>query len=284
MPGPVVSFESLGQRYGAKAVLALDPTVLDGGITAVLGPNGSGKSTLLKLAATVTEPSSGSIRVAGLDPSDPAERTAIRRRLGYVAQDDGLPGRMRVREYCNYVAALKEIGPARLRRRWTAWTLERVALTDHLDDRIRTLSGGMKRRLSIAQALLGGPDLLVLDEPLTSLDAEQRGEITRLLVELAAEATVLVATHHADQFAAACRRVLVLEEGRVAFDGVPRELAARAEGHVWETDVADPMAVCRAIGPERYRCVAQTVPAGVESAEPTVADGYLAVVRFRPRP
>ncbi len=287
MAGPALSFASVTRDYGSKPALDLASIAIDGGMTAVLGPNGSGKSTMLRMAATVTEPSSGRIMVVpkeggdALDTADPLERTAVRRRLGYVAQADGLPARMRVHEYLDYVGALKEIGPDRLRRRWSAWVLERVALTGHRDDRIRTLSGGMKRRLSIAQALLGSPDLLVLDEPLTSLDAEQRGEVTRLLVELAREVTILVATHHADELAAVCHRVLVLDEGRLVFDGRPAELAERARGHVWETAAPHATAVCRAIGPDRYRCVARTVPPGSEPTDPTVADGYLAVIRFR---
>ncbi len=282
MPPPVLALDSLTQQYGSKPVLSVQSVVIDGGATAVLGPNGSGKSTLLRLVATVNEPLSGSIRVAGLDPGDAVERIAIRRRLGYVAQHDGLPDRMRVHEYCDYVCALKEIGPGRLRRRWTNWVLDRVALSDQRGERIGTLSGGMRRRLSVAQALLGGPDLLVLDEPLTSLDAEQRGEVTRLLVELANEATIVVATHHADEMAAVCHRVLVLADGRVAFDGRPTDLANRANGHVWEATAPDQTAACRAIGPNRFRCVAASVPTGATPAEPTVADGYLAVVRFNP--
>lgn len=282
MTGPTLTLDRVTQRYGNQPALHLDPLVIEGGATAVLGPNGSGKSTLLRLAATVTTPSSGALRIAGHDPGDPVARTAIRRRLGYVAQHDGLPPRMRVQEYCDYVGALKEIRSARLRRRWTAWTLERVGLTAQADDRIRTLSGGMRRRLSIAQALLAGPDFLVLDEPLTSLDAEHRSDVTRLLVELSHDATVLVATHHADELAAVCHRVLVLDDGALVFDGPPAALAGRAVGHVWESDRPDPAAVCRAVGPDRFRCVAARIPPGAAPAEPSVADGYLAVVRFRP--
>ncbi len=193
---------------------------------------------------------------------------------------------MRVHEYMDYAAALKEIGPARLRRRWAHWALDRVDLADLADladSRIKTLSGGMKRRLSIAQALMGSPELLVLDEPLTSLDAEYRGEITRLITELAASATVVVATHHADELAAVCRRVLVLDGGGLAFDGTPAALASRGANHVWEASVPVNGAVCRAIGPDRYRCVAEHVPAGTPAADPTAGDGYVAVVRFGTR-
>ncbi len=278
---PTISVDRLSHQYGRQIALDVDRLVTGPGATAVLGPNGSGKSTLLQLLATLMVAQSGSIRVDGLDPSTPLERTAIRRRLGYVAQHNGMPDRMRVAEYCDYVAALKEIGPERLRRRWIAWVLDRVGLSDVATDRIRTLSGGMKRRLSIAQALLGGPDVMILDEPLASLDAEQRGEITRLIAQTASKANIVVATHHPDELASICGQVVVLDDGVVVFVGSPRELAARAEGRVWETDVPNPSATCRAIGPDRFHCVGDFVPSGVAKATPTVADGYLVLVRHR---
>ncbi len=272
--------DHLRLNYGQNPALDLPRLTLDRGATAVLGPNGSGKSTLLRMIATVNQPDAGEIHLSGLAAADDVERTAIRRRLGYVPQIDGLPARMRVHEYLDYVAALKEIGPARLRRRWTRWALDRVDLADNHDAKIKTLSGGMRRRLSIAQGLMGSPDLLVLDEPLTSLDAEYRGEITKLIVGLATTATVVVATHHADELAAVCHRVIVLDAGRLAFDGTPAALASRGANHVWETDTPVEGAVCRAIGPSRYRCVAAQVPPGATIIEPTVGDGYVSVVRY----
>ena len=168
---------------------------------------------------------------------------------------------------------------ARLRRRWTAWSLDRVGLSSVADHRIGSLSGGMQRRVSIAQALLGRPDLLVLDEPLAGLDAEQRAEVANLFVTLAEAITVICATHHAEEFATLCHRVVVVDNGHPIFVGTPDTLAAQATGRVWESTAADPGAVCRAVGPSRFRCVADTVPPGEIPIPPTVADGYLAVVR-----
>ncbi|MEM8706754.1 MAG: ABC transporter ATP-binding protein [Actinomycetota bacterium] len=280
MSGPTLLASGLRQAAGSTTLLELDQLHVDGGTIAVLGPNGAGKSTMLRMLATVNPPTAGTLHLEGIDALDPTGRVAVRRRLGYVAQRDGLPSRMRVQEYLDYVGALKEIGPERLRRRWAAWALERVELTDVRRDRISTLSGGMQRRLTIAQALLGGPDYLVLDEPLTSLDAEHRSRITSLLVGLADQATVVIATHHADELAAVCRRVVVLDAGRIVFDGGPDDLAARAIGRVWDAATPDPYATCRAIGPDRHRCVGGAVPDGAEPAEPSVADGYVAVVRY----
>ncbi len=279
MTTPTITLSGVTHRYSHAPVLDVESLMTGGGATAILGPNGSGKSTLLRLLATLLATQSGSIRFDGLDPSVPIERTAIRRRLGYVAQNDGLPDRMRVAEYCDYIAALKEIGPDRLRRRWTAWVLDRVGLGDMSGRRIRTLSGGMKRRLSMAQALLGGPDLLVLDEPLASLDAEQRAEITGLIARTANDANIVVATHHADELASVCAQVVVLDHGRAVFSGPPADLATRATGQVWEATKPAAGASCRAVGPGRFHCVGGSPPPGAEPAKPTVADGYLVLVK-----
>jgi ABC-2 type transport system ATP-binding protein len=279
MTGPSIALHGIQHRYGPADALAVDRLVFEAGSTAVLGPNGSGKSTLLRLLATVAEIQSGSIRIDGLDPEDQLERTAIRRRLGYVAQRDGLPPRMKAGAFCDYVGALKEIDSARLRRRWTTWALERVGLSSVVDDRIGSLSGGMQRRLAIAQALLGGPDLLILDEPLAGLDGEQRAEIGNLLVSLSESTTVICATHHAEELAGLCRRVVVVDGGQPIFVGTPATLAERATGRVWEATEQTPGAVCRAVGPGRFRCVGESPPVDAGPVAPTVADGYLATVR-----
>ncbi|MEM7139710.1 MAG: ATP-binding cassette domain-containing protein [Actinomycetota bacterium] len=281
MSAPTVAVHGISHRYGAKDALAVDRLVFESGSTAVLGPNGSGKSTLLRLLATVAELQTGAIRVGDLDPGDHLQRTAIRRRLGYVAQHDGLPPRMRVGAFLDYVGALKEIDAARLRRRWTSWALERVDLTEVKNERIGALSGGMQRRLAIAQALLGSPDLLILDEPLAGLDGERRAAISSLLVELAASITVICATHHAEELATLCHRVVVVDGGQPVFVGTPQTLADHAAGRVWETAQPDPSGISRAVGPGRFRCVADRIPAGHTAVVPTVADGYLATVRRR---
>ncbi len=277
--GPVLSLNGVGHSYGPRQALEGIDLVLDPGATAVLGPNGSGKTTLLRLVATVTTPTTGSVLVDGLDPGRPPDRVTIRRRLGYQPQGDALPRRLRLVDHLDYVAALHEIGPRRLRRRWVSWALGVVGLGDLAGERIQRLSGGMRRRLLFAQALLGGPDLLVLDEPLASLDAAWRSRLTSVIAERAAGSTVLVATHHADELAAVCHRVVVLDRGRLVFRGRPDELAERARGRVWDLErPPTPSEPARAVGPGRWRLVADRPPPGAVPAEPSVHDGYLAVV------
>lgn len=274
---PSIVVENLQHSYGKNTVLSIKRLVLEPGTTALLGPNGAGKSTLLRMLATVTAPPSGTVFVDGRDVTIQEHRLWLRRQLGYAAQLDNLPPRMGVGEYCDYVAALKEISPRRRRRRWTDYVLGEVGLGGCAGDRIGTLSGGMRRRLVVAQALLGSPGLLVLDEPLVSLDAEHRSSITRMIAASSNERSTVVATHHGDELAAVCQRVVIFVAGRVAFAGTPDVLAARAGGQVWETShpSADPAA--RALGPDRFRVVGAQ-PAGGRAAEPTVHDGYLAVL------
>ena len=277
MSAPTVSLVDVTYRYGDRTVLDIDRLVVSPGATAVLGPNGAGKSTMLRLLATLASPATGSVTVAGGDLADPAQRLAVRRRLGYAGQLDQLPGRMRVREFCDYVAALKEIGPRRRRIRWTGHVLGAVGLSEQAGDRIGSLSGGMRRRLVLAQALLGRPDLLVLDEPLVSLDSEHRAQVVRLVAESAEQRTTIIATHHTDEIAAVCDQVVVLVGGRVAYAGSPVELAGRAAGRTWETSAAVDHPSARAVAPGRYRVVGWQ-PAGGSGVDPTVHDGYLAVL------
>ncbi len=276
MTAPVVALSNLQRSYGSKPVVDIDRAVLPGGTTALLGPNGSGKTTLLEMLATVAAPDRGSVLVDGNDLSDPAQQLTVRRSLGYMAQENRLPSRMRVREYCDYVAALKEIGPRRARLQWTDWLLHQADLVDKRDARMGTLSGGMQRRLLLAQSLLGHPRLVVLDEPLVSLDAAHRSTVVRLIAASAGERTTVVATHHSDELAAVCQHVIVLIGGRVAFAGPPAALAAQADGMVWETPTPIEHPSVRALGPNRFRIVGPE-PANAVAAQPTVHDGYLAV-------
>ena len=283
MEPPGVVLTDVRHRYGDRVVLDIDRLTVPAGSTAILGPNGAGKSTLLRLVATLARASTGVVAIAGSDVAEPDARLTTRRRLGYAGQADRLPERMRVGEYCDYVAALKEIGPRRRRRRWTDHVLAAVGLAAHQRDRIATLSGGMRRRLIVAQALIGDPDLLVLDEPLVSLDAEHRAAIVRMIVASAPRRTTLVATHDGDEVAAICDNVVIVVEGRPVFAGSPGELADRAVGSVWETSVAVDHPSVRAVGPGRFRVVGWRPP-GASPVEPTVHDGYLAVLHARAFP
>jgi len=272
-----IAVRELSRRFGA--VVAVDGIDLDlgAGVTGLLGPNGAGKSTLLRMLATVAAPDRGSIRVFGHDPSSPAGRLAIRRRLGYLPQEPGFHGHFTCFQFVDYVAILKEWTRRRERHDEVRRVLSLVGLADVSNRRISRLSGGMKQRLAIAQTFLGAPDLLVLDEPTAGLDPEHRLRFRELLGSAALRSTVLLSTHQTDDVAALCNRVVVLLEGRIRFDGPPAELAARAAGCVWLAADRDPAADLGWVGGDgRWRNIGEPPP-GAVAVEPTIEDGYLVV-------
>jgi ABC-2 type transport system ATP-binding protein len=272
----VVRAEGLSRRYGATRALAGVDIALERGITGLLGPNGAGKTTLLSILATVNEPDAGRVSAFGLDPGQAAERVEIRRRLGYLPQELGYHRHFTVAAFLDYVAILKEITDRRRRAEEVARVLAAVGLEDRARSRIRALSGGMRQRLGIAQALLGAPDLLILDEPTAGLDPEQRLRFRELLSGLPGDPVTVLSTHQADDIAAICPQVIVLLKGRVQFAGTPAELAATAAGRVWAAGERDDHAhLSWRGGDNRWRHIGDHPPTGAELVSPTVEDGYL---------
>jgi len=272
----VVRADGLSRRYGAVRALDEVDLTLGRGITGLLGPNGAGKTTLLSILATVGEPDAGQVSAFGLDPRNAAERVEIRRRLGYLPQELGYHRHFTAAAFLDYVAILKEITDRRRRAQEVARVLAATGLEDRARTRIRALSGGMRQRLGIAQALLGEPELLILDEPTAGLDPEQRLRFRELLSGLPGEPVIVLSTHQADDIAAICPRVVVLLRGQVHFTGTPAELAATADGRVWAAGERDPRAhLSWRGGDNRWRHIGEASPAGAELVAPTVEDGYL---------
>jgi ABC-type multidrug transport system ATPase subunit len=200
------------------------------GVLGLLGPNGAGKTSLLRMTGTVLPPSSGQIRLLDRDPRSAAQRREIRRRLGYLPQNLGYYPAFTVAEFIEYFALLKDMPPARVPRA-VATAVERVDLGARARVRLRTLSGGMLRRVGIAQAIVNDPELLLLDEPTAGLDPEQRVGFRALLRELGQSATVVVSTHLVEDVGAACSEVALMDAGRIIFRGTPAELVERGAGH-----------------------------------------------------
>ena len=199
------------------------------GVFGLLGPNGAGKTSLLRMLATVLPPSSGTVRLLGRDPARPAARTEIRRGLGYLPQNLGYYPAFTVAEFVEYFALLKEM-PAGQVPRAVAAAIERVDLGPKAKSRLRTLSGGMLRRVGIAQAIVNEPELLLFDEPTAGLDPEQRVGFRALIRDLGRQATVVVSTHLVEDVGAACSEVGLMAEGKVVFRGAPDELIAQGAG------------------------------------------------------
>jgi ABC-type multidrug transport system ATPase subunit len=225
-----VELESVRRSFGKNK--AVDGVSLEAGpgVLGLLGPNGAGKTSLLRILATVLPPSSGEMRLLERDPGRTADRREIRRRLGYLPQNLGYYPAFSVVEFIEYFALLKEVPPARVPRAVAA-AVERVDLGAKAKARLRTLSGGMLRRVGIAQAIVNDPDLLLLDEPTAGLDPEQRVGFRALLRSLGETSTVIVSTHLVEDVGAACSEVALMDSGHIVFRGTPDELVARGEGH-----------------------------------------------------
>jgi ABC-2 type transport system ATP-binding protein len=277
MTDTTTTIETAGLRKRFGATVAVDgiDLALRPGVTGLLGPNGAGKTTFLRMAATVLAPDEGELRLLGQDPATHDGRLAIRRRLGYLPQEPGFHRSFSCFEFVDYVAVLKEWTERPARHDEVRRVLELVGLSDVMHKRIRQLSGGMRRRLGIAQSLLGAPDLLLLDEPTAGLDPEQRLRFRELLGSAAGGATIVLSTHQTDDVAALCQHVVVVLHGRVRFEGTPRDLAGLADGRVWVAAERAPGAVLAWVASDgRWRHIGEPPP-GAELVAATVEDGYL---------
>ena len=230
-----VELTDLTRRFGRTQAVAGVNLDAGPGVFGLLGPNGAGKTTLLRMMATVIPPNSGTLRLLGRDPGCYAPRREIRRRLGYLPQALGYYPGFTVAEFVEYFALLKDMPPARVPGA-VAIAIERVDLGNKARAKLRTLSGGMLRRVGIAQAIVNEPDLLLLDEPTAGLDPEQRVQFRALLREFGQRATVIVSTHLVEDVGAACGEVALMNDGKIVFRGTPDELTARADGTVASGD------------------------------------------------
>jgi len=225
-----IEIEDLTRRFGRNQAVAGVDLEAGPGVFGLLGPNGAGKTSLLRMMATVISPSSGSLRLLSRNPGATEERREIRRRLGYLPQNLGYYPGFTVVEFIEYFALLKEMPPTRVPRA-VATAVERVDLGEKAKAKLRTLSGGMLRRVGIAQAIVNEPELLLLDEPTAGLDPEQRVTFRELLRDFGQRATVVVSTHLVEDVGAACSEVALMDRGKIVFLGSPEELRVRGEGH-----------------------------------------------------
>jgi ABC-2 type transport system ATP-binding protein len=228
--------------------------------------------------ATVLAPDGGRLRLLGQDPATASGRLAIRRRLGYLPQEPGFHRGMTVFDFIDYVAILKELTDRRVRHDEVRRVVELVGLAPVSGSRIGAVSGGMRRRVGLAQALLGDPDLVILDEPTAGLDPEVRLRFRELVSQIGEDRTVILSTHQTEDVAAVCQQVIVLHLGRSLFAGTPVALIEQAAGRVWidATRGTGAQLAWRG-GDGRVRNVGDA-PAGAELTAPTLEDAYLLLV------
>jgi ABC-2 type transport system ATP-binding protein len=281
----VITISNLTKNYGGK-VQALRGVDLEigTGMFGLVGPNGAGKTTLMRILAGLLRPSSGMVTVFGNDPTTTRGKLAVKSMLGYIPQELGLYPDLTALEFLEYVALLKGITDPVVRKTQLAEVLEQVGLTSDSKRRMRTFSGGMKRRVGIAQAMLGSPQLLIVDEPTAGLDPEERVRLRNLLFDMASHCTVILSTHIVEDISQSCNDMAVINLGQVLFRGSPREVIANVRGKVWNvtTDGTRPgkgveiVSSMQTQAGVQYRLVGGQVE-GLQAiaCEPSLEDGYI---------
>lgn len=206
------------------------------GMFGLLGPNGAGKSTLMRTVATLQTPTSGRITFADIDII--ANPEALRRRLGYLPQDFGVYPRVSAYDMLEHMCVLKGIASAADRKATVETLLNQTNLWNVRKKAIAGFSGGMRQRFGIAQALIGNPDLIIVDEPTAGLDPEERNRFLNLLAEIGENVVVILSTHIVEDVADLCPRMAVLAAGRIQLEGAPLDLIEKARGTVWARTIA----------------------------------------------
>ena len=232
----MLTVTALSKTYG-NGVRALDRVdlTIGRGLFGLLGPNGAGKSTLMRTIAALQEPDEGTIVLDGLDVL--AQPQELRRRLGYLPQDFGVYPGVSALLLLDHIAVLKGMNDKRVRREQVHALLEMTNLYSVRHKAVSTFSGGMKQRFGIAQALLGAPSLIIVDEPTAGLDPEERNRFHNLLNEIGENAIVLLSTHIVEDVSDLCPRMAILAGGRVVLEGEPSRLMTELEGRLWRKTV-----------------------------------------------
>ena len=220
-----------------NGVRALDDVSLEipAGMFGLLGPNGAGKSSLMRCLATLQVPSAGQIRFGDIDVL--AQPEALRATLGYLPQDFGVYPRVSAADMLDHLAVLKGIAGRGERRETVEALLRQVNLWDVRKKAIAGFSGGMRQRFGIAQALIGNPRLIIVDEPTAGLDPEERNRFNNLLSEIGENVVVILSTHIVDDVTDLCPRMAILVGGRIVRTGTPAELIAALQGRIWQASI-----------------------------------------------
>jgi ABC-type multidrug transport system ATPase subunit len=232
----MLEIANLSHTYANGTVALADVSLsIPRGMYGLLGPNGAGKSTLMRTVATLQEPTQGTIRFGDIDVL--AEPEKLRRRLGYLPQDFGVYPRVSAYSMLDQVAVLKGITAKSDRKAVVETLLNQTNLWAVRDKSIAGFSGGMRQRFGIAQALIGNPELIIVDEPTAGLDPEERNRFLNLLAAIGDNVVVILSTHIVDDVADLCPRMAVLANGRVQLEGSPTELIASSRGKVWKKTI-----------------------------------------------
>ncbi|MBC6982462.1 ABC transporter ATP-binding protein [Caulobacter sp. 17J80-11] len=254
----MLTVENLTHVYsnGTRALDGVNLSIAKG-MFGLLGPNGAGKSTLMRSIATLQTPTSGAIRFGDIDVI--ADPEALRRTLGYLPQDFGVYPRVSAYDMLDHMAILKGVAGGRERKETVEALLNQVNLWSVRKKALAGFSGGMRQRFGIAQALIGGPSLIIVDEPTAGLDPEERNRFLNLLAEIGENVVIILSTHIVEDVADLCPRMAVLAGGKIQLEGAPLELTQRLAGRVWKKSIdKSELEACRA----RYEVISTRLFAG----------------------
>lgn len=283
--------ENLSKTYpnGTRALRQVNLEI-DKGVFGLLGPNGSGKTTLMRILVGLLRPSSGKVTIWGQDISKSSAVQSIKRTLGYLPQELGLHDGLTVQQELDYFAILKGCGDSTSRAYQIDKVLERANLQPQRNHIVKSLSGGQKRRLGIAIALLGDPKLLIVDEPTAGLDPAERVRLRNILSDLGGDRIVLLSTHIVEDVRQICSSLAIIKTGYLAYKGSVENLIAQAEGHTWTTE-DEKLArenSDRIISSRRtrtgveYRLVGALSSSTALSVPPTLEDAYFFLMNGHP--
>ena len=284
----MLKIEGLSKTYdnGVKALNNVNLNIPKG-MFGLLGPNGAGKSSLMRTISTLQQADEGKIDLAGVDVlNDPQ---ALRQRLGYLPQDFGVYPRISAYELLDHMAILKGLHNAAQRKEAVEGLLAHTNLYQHRKNAVSGFSGGMRQRFGIAQALLGDPDLLIVDEPTAGLDPEERNRFHNLLVSLGEEKVIILSTHIVEDVSELCPNMAVLASGQIILEGNPILLTDKLQGQIWrktvsqqevqEIEAAMPVISKRLFaGKTIVHVMAEDAPSGFEKAPANLEDVYFSTL------
>jgi ABC-type multidrug transport system ATPase subunit len=232
-----LKINGLSKTY-ANGVRALNDVSLTipHGMYGLLGPNGAGKSTLMRTIATLQEADSGGMRLGEIDVLK--QKDELRKRLGYLPQEFGVYPRISAQDMLDHLAVLKGIGGSKERKELVESMLKRCNLYDLRKKALTSFSGGMRQRFGIAQALIGNPQLLIVDEPTAGLDPGARNRFYNLLAEVGEQVIVILSTHIVEDVTDLCTKMAIIHEGRVLYEGKPDDAVAQLKDRVWQRSIA----------------------------------------------
>lgn len=234
----LISIKNVNKTYNKKKVLNNINLEIGNGMFGLLGHNGAGKTTLMKIITTLITPDKGGkIKICGQDIKE--NKMNIRKIIGFLPQEFNIYPQMSAYEFLDYIALLNNIHNKNVRDELICNTLSKVNLLDHKNGEVGQFSGGMKRRLGIAQAIIKNPSILVVDEPTAGLDPEERIKFRTMLVELSEDRIVILSTHIVEDISASCEKLALLLSGELKLVGTPDEFIKNTEGYVWEKIITD---------------------------------------------